>query len=548
MAKYRIACVMSAIAIAFGMGTCLMTPAAVYAEGEQVQNEEPTVVTTADGLSDALYYGGNYILGADIDMTGCQYGTSIAAYKDTVLDLDNFTVTLPDATASVLTYGANLTIKGNQGKIVKTIENTDYPTVYAFNGDITFESGSIEGKKFPVFVKEGNSFTMNGGTVSGEQFGIINHGTLTINGGVINSNQSGVGGYDLSETTINNGAINANNFAVFGNGSESGTKFNINGGEINGAFGVYLPQANGVSTITGGTINASKTGVEIRAGSLEISGGTINVPKNVEYEVIPNGNGATTTGAAVAVAQHTTKQPINVSISGGTFDAPVAFSEANPQKNSEEDIAKISLGVTGGSFSGSIISEDFARDDFVTNGTFTDEVVADDGSSVDINGAVASKSLKRLVISDAELSDLSLTNGGVLVLADDIKLVDQEERAIEVAKEDGVSLLVRLAITDEEYAALKVYDKIEVVYFDDEGKEAERLAAELKGEPGGYWVEFTTTHLSVYGVVGVNNPTTPGTGTMTAAGASATNAAIVTAVAVGLLTSIVSFAYLIRRR
>lgn len=585
MAKYRIACVMSAIAIAFGMGTCLMTPAAVYAEGEQVQNEEPTVVTTADGLSDAFYHGGNYILGADIDMTGCQYGTSIPAYKDTVLDLDDFTITLPDATASVLTYGANLTIKGNQGKIVKTIENTDYPTVYAFNGDITFESGSIEGKKFPVFVKEGNSFTMNGGTVSGEQFGIVNHGTLTINGGVINSNQSGVGGYDLSETTINNGTINANNFAVFGNGSESGTKFNINGGEINGAFGVYLPQIDGVSTITGGTINASKTGVEIRAGSLEISGGTINVPKNVEYEVIPNGNGATTTGAAVAVAQHTTKQPINVSISGGTFDAPVAFSEANPQKNSEEDIKKVTAEITGGTFGGEIKSEDLV--DFVNGGQFTTPPAEEDivpgheaeetyeGSGiyeivpinvdwkddyleeaynddyavvVDFHAELIADHRASLNVAEkTDLSGYKLTNGGDLLMALDIDMVDRNNTRIKV-KDNNLEVFIDLS--EEDYNKLAAYDKVQIVYFDENGNEVERLDATLHGDNGWYWVQFTTTHLSTYGIVGVNESGsgTPETGTMTAAGASATNAAIVTAVAVGLLTSIVSFAYLIRRR
>ena len=126
---------------------------------------------------------------------------------------------------------------------------------------------------------------------------------------------------------------------------------------------------------------------------------------------------------------------------------------------------------------------------------------------------------------------------------------------VEVSENDGVSLTISVALTNEQYEALKD-KKIMVAFFDEEGVETgERIEATLEQREDGVWtVTFVTNHLSTYGIVAVENGSeeggsgAPETGTMTAAGASATNAAIVTAVAVGILVSIVSFAYLSRRR
>ena len=101
MARYRMACALSVLAIALGVSTCFVMPTAVFAEGEQAQSGEPVMVTTADELNDALYYGGNYKLGADINTSECQWGTPVYAMHDTVLDLDKYTITLPDANASI---------------------------------------------------------------------------------------------------------------------------------------------------------------------------------------------------------------------------------------------------------------------------------------------------------------------------------------------------------------------------------------------------------------------------------------------------------------
>ena len=168
---------------------------------------------------------------------------------------------------------------------------------------------------------------------------------------------------------------------------------------------------------------------------------------------------------------------------------------------------------------------------------------------VDIQSELFADHMASLNTSEfSDLSDFKLINGGDLLMALDIDMVNRDNVSIEV-KDNKLHIYIDLS--EEDYNKLAAYDKVQIVYFDENGNESERLDAKLFGENGWYWIEFDTTHLSTYGVVGVNEESgsaTPETGTMTAQGASAVNAAVVTSVAVGLLVSITSFVYLIRRR
>ncbi len=114
---------------------------------------------------------------------------------------------------------------------------------------------------------------------------------------------------------------------------------------------IYWPQ-QGDLVIEGGLIEGD-TAVELRAGTLTVTGGRINSTGGA-YSVAANGNGSTTFGAAIAIAQHTTKLPIAVRITGGEFTGQVAFSEANPQNNPVEATSKISASIKGGTFTGGI--------------------------------------------------------------------------------------------------------------------------------------------------------------------------------------------------
>ena len=325
-----------------------------------------TVVTTSDELIAALEAGGSVQLGDDITVTAGDY-----AYIDgeVALDLNGHTVTFTDAYSDFYVSGGKLTISG-EGKLVKTASEDILWAVEG--GEIIIESGAIEGVDYAVFAgadwdTTGGKVTMNGGSITVDGWGIVGIGNSTVE--------------------FNDGTINAGSgIGISGNGSAScaGTKITVSGGTINAALGVYAPQIDGLTIINGGVINGSDAGVEIRAGTLEISGGEINVPADTAYTTAANGSGSTTTGAAISVAQHTTQQEINVTISGGTFTAPVPFSETNPQGNPATAIENVTVSITGGTFNATsddaVISDDFEK--FITGGTYSEapaEEQLDDG-------------------------------------------------------------------------------------------------------------------------------------------------------------------------
>lgn len=101
--------------------------------------------------------------------------------------------------------------------------------------------------------------------------------------------------------------------------------------------------------ITNSSITSGNTGIEIRAGELTVNGATV-VGNGVPTVVTPNGNGSTTEGAGIAVAQHTTKLPIKVTINSGDISGYSALYQRNPQKNDAESVKKVSVAVNGGTF------------------------------------------------------------------------------------------------------------------------------------------------------------------------------------------------------
>lgn len=165
--------------------------------------------------------------------------------------------------------------------------------------------------------------------------------------------------------------------SIQGNGTSPyfGNRCVVKGGDISvvnpegkEAPAIYWPQ-EGDLVIEGGNITGD-TGIEIRAGTLTVTGGFINSSASA-YSVKANGNGATTIGAAVAVAQHTTRLPIAVNISGGAFTGPLGLSESNPQGNPLAAVSQVSMAVSGGVFN----SDDCIRSQdckgFITGGVFS---------------------------------------------------------------------------------------------------------------------------------------------------------------------------------
>ncbi|MBQ7802330.1 hypothetical protein IJ380_00460 [Candidatus Saccharibacteria bacterium] len=301
------------------------------------------------------------IIGSNLSMTKDFYITD----TDLTIYLGNYTIEANDM--SFLFYDSTVVIEGEEG----TLNN--------------------EGKVYsPLYLRENTVATINGGTIKGgdnEAAIIMDDGAkLTLNDGQVFGKTWVISAFNDTEIVMNGGEITTtgpDSIGISGNGTSDPTKsnyggnakFTLNGGIINSNdLGVYAPQVGGVTTLGENlTINAKKAGVEIRAGELVVNGSTINVNAETPYEFNPNGSGSTATGVAIAVAQHTTKQAISTTINSGTFTAPVAFAESNPQKNDDESIEKVTLEISGGSFNATngdpiVASEDVEK--FITGGEF----------------------------------------------------------------------------------------------------------------------------------------------------------------------------------
>ena len=174
-----------------------------------------------------------------------------------------------------------------------------------------------------------------------------------------------------AKLTVNAGEYRANYYAIVGSGNcttEGKIEIIINDGtfESPDGYGMYLPHV-GKTTINKGTFIAKDCAIEIRAGELSIKDGQFESTAT-EFSCSPNGNGTTTSGAVIAIAQHTTKKDITVNISGGVFEGLRALNESNPQNN--DPAPRVGISITGGVFKGGISAVDSI--DFIKGGSFSD--------------------------------------------------------------------------------------------------------------------------------------------------------------------------------
>lgn len=157
-----------------------------------------------------------------------------------------------------------------------------------------------------------------------------------------------------AKLTVESGSFSGDQYAIVGNGGRHNTEINIKGGVFTGThendnLAIYHPQ-DGQLTISGGKFTGNNTAIEIRAGEVNISGGTFKATAS-PTSVAANGNGTTTYGAAIGIAQHNTQKDIKVTITGGEFEGYTALSVLNPQNNATENV---NVTITNGTFNGSL--------------------------------------------------------------------------------------------------------------------------------------------------------------------------------------------------
>lgn len=194
---------------------------------------------------------------------------------------------------------------------------------------------------------------------------------------------------EYAHLTLNGCTVSGSTIALSGNGGEnlSGTLIDVQNSTLtstgNAGLAVYHPQYGVLNILGTGNILTGVTGIEIRAGELNVEGGTITATG--AFASNPSGGGSTTDGVAIAVTQHTTALPIDVTISDGTLNATGAegksLYQANVQGNDPTDVAKIEMQVTGGTFNAAVESENVTE--FISGGTFGETLFEDyiaDGS------------------------------------------------------------------------------------------------------------------------------------------------------------------------
>ena len=92
-----------------------------------------------------------------------------------------------------------------------------------------------------------------------------------------------------------------------------------------------------------GKATTSHHGFEIRAGKLNVTGGSIICTATQPADDQFNGSGSTSLANAIAACQHSTKLPIKVLIKGGLLKAYTPIYQANPQNNEPEYIDSVSV-------------------------------------------------------------------------------------------------------------------------------------------------------------------------------------------------------------
>lgn len=273
--------------------------------------------------------------------------------------------------------GKNFAISGN---------GTCHNTEITINGG-TLSATNPEGN-LAIYHPQNGTLTINGGNVSGFNSAVeMRAGKLVINGeATLTSTATSYSNEDNGSGSTTSGAA----VAVAQHTTKLPINVEIKGGTLSGLVGVDVsnPQNNDDAenvkvTISGGTINASRNGVQAGYGTVDITGGTITANGNigvwVDAAATVNISGETTkiTSKESSVATVGTSTGCTINISGGTFTAKDNIVVAGNGTNREGEPNKYTI--TGGTFNGNITTPGCVacgiyapwKDEFnITGGTF----------------------------------------------------------------------------------------------------------------------------------------------------------------------------------
>ena len=279
----------------------------------------------------------------------------------------------------------------------------------------TFNSGSIN----RTVDLDGHTWTCTGTDANSAAFEInYSDVTLTVKNGKVVSSQlvglipSAMGGtikYDNSSLEFDGVVMTTTaHSGIETNGNNTNDSITLKNSTLNvpNGFGIYFP-SSGTLTIDNSKINAKTMGVQVCAGSLEITGDSAI---NVTGDAVPKteNDGAIQDGAAISVVDRAGYKGLDkVEVKNGSFTAKngkalkaYAFNNTN-KKEEEFDNTDKKPTVTGGTFSGNV-------SDYVPDNTPVATVSTQGGGNTYVVGSEA--------IADAANNDANVTiiKGGAI--------------------------------------------------------------------------------------------------------------------------------------
>ena len=422
-------------------------------------------------------------------------------------------------------------------------------------------SSSVEGGKFVALANEYSDEEKK--DVKTHYAIGADNAKVIVNSGDVSSNDTQYGFYALNggTITINGGNHTTGNAVLSGNNTTGAMSFVVNGGTLTTKYGPAIYMAGPIDlTITKGTING---GISLRMGIVNISGGVINAattsldsPKEYFFY---SGNAWFADALYVYGGTYTTDikgqtNKLELNITGGTFNvangegSPIAIYDLGKVEqvmNVKVSGAKLTTDATtrtsfdvinlkdlglvndasetytcdktkcnaGGQTSTSTYGVYSNKHILTTsNGTYTlkpNVKVETDGVKFESNDAfsteytlvVTPKSEDETKAVTTKLTEAYKGNKKVaglkLISLHEINIVDGND---EVVPMENGKYTISIPVAED----LRNFKNYKVIYVTEAGEIEETIDAKLVNGK----VVFTTTHLSTYGVIGYNNPTT----------------------------------------
>ena len=264
---------------------------------------------------------------------------------------------------------ANDTVVLLKNVAVKARINIDKTMALDLNGKtISADAGFTPKNSGVIGVKRGGDLTVNDGAGNGKiQSGENVYAAVAMT--VKDESENGA----VAKLTVNGGTLEGYYYGIVNNGSRHDTEIIVNGGTIIGSntadsSGIYHPN-KGTLTVNGGTIKGGN-GISVKGGTpaITVNGGNIIGMANNFNPTAAATSGVNTVGSAIYV-EGNYGYDATINLEGGTFTTTDPNATAVRMLFNEE--SKASISITGGTFSSDPKAYVAANHNVINNGNGT---------------------------------------------------------------------------------------------------------------------------------------------------------------------------------